>query len=177
MPLCKHDVDLYIRECKDAYRDHDVSASGRQLARVAEYLHSWIGACPRIVLLGSSPYPERALGVAFGSPGSTKTLRRIGELLDSLGCKHDVEKPTWWSQTARSRGVMALNLSPACSDTASHSKQLVRTLSASIRKLLAASCSPETSVTLIGKLAHRCGSQLRLALGAARVSRAFQPAA
>jgi|AntRauMFilla1563_2_1112583.scaffolds.fasta_scaffold44224_1 hypothetical protein len=72
---------------------------------------------------------------------------------------------------------MSVNLSPACSDTMTHSKAMVIELLTLMTRLVSIACTTTSTVTLIGKLAHRAGTRLRTALGKCRVSRAFQPAA
>ena len=177
MPLNHSDVLAYVSGCKATYRQHGTKWSRPQLGKVADYLQSWVGLLVSLVLPGSSPYLTGSCGAAFSSSVRTKTLTRIGATLTDLGSTHDVNSATWWTSLVVDDGIMSVNLSPACSDTLTHSKAMVIELSTLMARLVSIACTTTSTVTLIGKLAHRAGSKLRTALGKGRVSRAFQPAA
>ena len=143
------------------------------MVKVTSYLQSWVGLSPSLVLMGSSPYPTNPCGAAFSSPVRTKTLTCIGATLTDLGTPHNVNSVAWWTGLVVDRGIISVNLSPACSDTMTHSKAMVIELAVLMTRLVSIACTTTSTVTLIGKLAHRAGTRLRTALGKCRVSRAF----
>jgi len=161
MPLSHGDVMAYISGCRATYREYGAVWSRPQMTKVTSYLQSWVGLSPSLVLLGSSPYSTNSCGAAFISTVHTKTLTRIGATLTDLSTPHNDNSDAWWRGLVVDSGIMSVNLSPACSDTVTHSKTMVIELSTLMTRLVSIACTTTSTVTLIGKLAHRAGTSTR----------------